>query len=235
MLIVIDPGHGGTENKNVGYSGKYREHVGNLEYCLKLAKYIKMNGMDCILTRDEDTNVSITERSEVAVNNKADVFISIHSDAGEENAKGSTVFYSVNHPTDKNIAISLAKTISESYNTKYSVRTRPSENRAGRDYYGVIDRTANDSLYKVPYVFLIERAFHSNKDEELLLLDKTVSDRSAKALADKLKDIFNMHWGQKYWNWLNENGVEIHDTRFNDPITRAEVFALIARSRGCKL
>ena len=42
------------------------------------------------------------------------------------------------------------------------------------------------------------------------------------------------HWAEKYWKFLNENGVIVHDKRFDDKITRAEVMTLLARIKGIK-
>lgn len=37
------------------------------------------------------------------------------------------------------------------------------------------------------------------------------------------------HWAKPYYEQLNEMGIKIHEKRFNDPITRGEVLALICR------
>ncbi|PNT94136.1 peptidoglycan recognition protein family protein [Clostridium thermosuccinogenes] len=42
------------------------------------------------------------------------------------------------------------------------------------------------------------------------------------------------HWAEKYWNYLNDIGVKIYDKRYDDAMTRGEVFALLARIKGFK-
>ena len=42
------------------------------------------------------------------------------------------------------------------------------------------------------------------------------------------------HWAEKYYDYLLSKGIVIHETRFDDPITRGEVFALMARLMGYK-
>lgn len=44
----------------------------------------------------------------------------------------------------------------------------------------------------------------------------------------------NQHWAQKYFDFLNTNGVKVYETRFDEEITRGEIFALIARLKGYK-
>jgi len=199
MLIVLDAGHGGSDNSNKGYSGKYYEHIGNLEYTLKLEKYLKNKGFSVILTRNKDIGVSLSDRARIAINSKADIFISIHSDAASSiTAGGTSIFYSINRPNDKAIAERLGKCVANSYGVNFrGAYTRASTSRKGFDYYTVIDVAANykklmgnNSLYEVPHVFLLERCFHSNPAEEKLLLNETISDKSAKSLAEALYNIF---------------------------------------------
>lgn len=40
---------------------------------------------------------------------------------------------------------------------------------------------------------------------------------------------YKEHWAEQHWGWLNDNGLEIHEKRFDDYITRGEVFALLHR------
>jgi C1A family cysteine protease len=42
------------------------------------------------------------------------------------------------------------------------------------------------------------------------------------------------HWAEKYFYYLNKEGIIIHDKRFDEPITRGEVMALLARMKGYK-
>jgi len=199
MVIVLDAGHGGGDRSNIGYSGKYYEHIGNLEYTLKLEKHLKNKGFKVILTRDKDIGISLSDRSRIAINNKADIFISIHSDAASSSSAGGTsIFYSINRQNDKTIAERLGKCVAASYGVNFrGAYTKASTTRIGFDYYTVIDVAANykklmgnNSLYEVPHVFLLERCFHSNPNEEKLLLDESISEKSAKALSEELYNIF---------------------------------------------
>jgi N-acetylmuramoyl-L-alanine amidase len=54
----------------------------------------------------------------------------------------------------------------------------------------------------------------------------------AKLFADLSKP--KEHWAEKYWRYLNDNGIKIHEQRFDDKITRAEAFTLLAKIKGCK-
>ena len=49
-----------------------------------------------------------------------------------------------------------------------------------------------------------------------------------------LTDEIVTHWAEKYWNYLNENGVKIYEKNYDAKITRGETFALLARYLGYK-
>ena len=199
--IVIDCGHDAiANNSNVGYSKVYKEHLGNWEYGLKLKKYLEQYKFKVILTRLTNTPLSLSSRARIAIYNKADIFLSIHSDANSVlTVGGTTIFYSVNRPEDKIIADRIGKIIANSYGVKFrGSQIRESATRKGFDYYTILDVASNykkiitSADFEVPHNFLIERCFHSNKAEEKLLLDENISDKSARELAKEFDSIFNV-------------------------------------------
>lgn len=94
--IVIDPGHGGKDSGTMGTKRFkiYEKHVA-LAVSLKLGKYISeaFPEIDVIYTRSSDVFLELNERTEIANNANADLFISIHCD-GFTNPKpsGASVF-----------------------------------------------------------------------------------------------------------------------------------------------
>ena len=94
--IVIDPGHGGKDSGTMGTKRFkiYEKHVA-LSVSLKLGKYISESfpEIDVIYTRSSDVFLELNERTEIANNANADLFISIHCD-GFTNPKpsGASVF-----------------------------------------------------------------------------------------------------------------------------------------------
>lgn len=79
--IVIDPGHGGDERGARGRDGAEEKAIAlRLAYRLKAALESAL-GVRVLLTRDADRAVRIDERTALANNNKADMFISLHANA----------------------------------------------------------------------------------------------------------------------------------------------------------
>jgi N-acetylmuramoyl-L-alanine amidase len=93
--IVLDPGHGGKDPGAVGRNiGAYEKNI-NLNVCLLLKTLLEKEiGVRVLLTRSEDIFVSLQERTEFANDNKADLFISIHTNASRDRgSRGVEIYY----------------------------------------------------------------------------------------------------------------------------------------------
>lgn len=92
--VVIDPGHGGSEDGARGSRGALEKDV-TLSVARRLKALVESRlGIRALLTRDGDTTVGPDERAAFANNNKADVFVSIHVNASmRKEVKGAGVFY----------------------------------------------------------------------------------------------------------------------------------------------
>lgn len=90
MLVVLDAGHGGHDPGAVGNGFTEKERA------LTLTKYVdaelKNIGIRTLLTRDNDTFVSLSGRANVANRNKATVFVSFHLNAATPSAGGYESF-----------------------------------------------------------------------------------------------------------------------------------------------
>jgi N-acetylmuramoyl-L-alanine amidase len=92
--VAIDPGHGGEDQGVVGERGTKEKDV-TLAVARRLKTAIEARlGIRVLLTRDEDRNVPVDERTSVANNNKADVFVSLHAGASlRPRTAGGSIFY----------------------------------------------------------------------------------------------------------------------------------------------
>jgi N-acetylmuramoyl-L-alanine amidase len=92
-LVVIDPGHGGDNFGSIGPSG-YMEKEFNLEVSRRLKKGLEREGIEAILTRNEDAFVDLETRTEVANSVGADLFISMHANGYRDaEANGFEVYF----------------------------------------------------------------------------------------------------------------------------------------------
>jgi N-acetylmuramoyl-L-alanine amidase len=83
--VVLDPGHGGRDVGAFG-AGGVREKDVTLDVAHRVAPILAAQGIQVVLTRDDDTFVSLEERTARANAFAADLFVSIHCNASESRA-----------------------------------------------------------------------------------------------------------------------------------------------------
>ena len=101
--IVIDPGHGGKDTGAIGCNGLYEKDV-VLDIGLKLRDIIKKNyACKVVMTRNKDVFIDLDARPGIAVQNDADLFISIHANASKSPSAHGIETYLLNLTKDRNI------------------------------------------------------------------------------------------------------------------------------------
>ncbi len=99
--VVIDPGHGGKDTGTIGSSG-LREKDLVLAVALKLRDLLSERlGVEVILTRQDDRFVPLEERTAIANQKGADLFISIHANASRNRKASGVETYVLDFATDE--------------------------------------------------------------------------------------------------------------------------------------
>jgi N-acetylmuramoyl-L-alanine amidase len=98
--IVIDAGHGGHDTGTIGPHGLMEKDL-CLDVALKLGKEIeeKLPGADVIYTRKDDTFIPLEQRTAIANEAKADLFISVHANSSHDQAARGIETYYLNFAT----------------------------------------------------------------------------------------------------------------------------------------
>ena len=93
IVVCLDPGHGGHDPGAIGAQGTREKDV-VLDVGLSLAQLIRSApGMRLVMTRNTDCYVPLMDRMHLGLEQRADLFVSIHADAFPERAvRGSTVW-----------------------------------------------------------------------------------------------------------------------------------------------
>lgn len=103
MRIVVDPGHGGKDPGAV--RSRMREKDWNLAVGRELAALLKKAGFEVKMTRENDTFIALSDRSKISNNFKADLFVSVHTNASKNSsAHGFQVYFRSEKATDKEAA-----------------------------------------------------------------------------------------------------------------------------------
>jgi N-acetylmuramoyl-L-alanine amidase len=92
--IVIDPGHGGHDTGTIGPTGLREKDL-----VLDLGKRLKVlleekTGAEVVMTRSDDTFIPLEERTAIANEKGADLFVSVHANASRNRrARGIETYY----------------------------------------------------------------------------------------------------------------------------------------------
>lgn len=124
FVVVIDAGHGGHDPGAIGRTSKEKDI--NLNVALKLGKQIRANCPDVrvIYTRDRDVFIPLDRRAEIANDAKADLFISIHTNALAKNrtAKGASTWTLGLAKSDANLEVAKRENSVILYESDYKTR-----------------------------------------------------------------------------------------------------------------
>ncbi|EAR23229.1 N-acetylmuramoyl-L-alanine amidase [Nitrococcus mobilis] len=110
LVVAIDAGHGGVDPGAIGQRGTFEKTI-TLAIAQKLAELISArSGMRAVLTRESDDYVGLRERTRLARQAHADLFISIHADSiGDSRARGASVYVLSPHGASTEAARLLAQ------------------------------------------------------------------------------------------------------------------------------
>ena len=124
FVVVIDAGHGGHDPGAIGKISKEKNI--NLNVALKVGNLIKRNCDDVkvIYTRSKDIFIPLDRRAEIANNAKADLFISIHTNALANNrtAKGASTWTLGLAKSDANLEVAKRENSVILYESDYKTR-----------------------------------------------------------------------------------------------------------------
>ncbi len=216
--IVIDPGHGGFDTGTIGPSGLEEKNI-VLDIGLRLRKLIEtQTNSEVFMTRSTDKFIPLEERTAIANEDGADLFISIHANASRDHRVRGIETYFLNFTSDPE-ALRLAArenaTSQESVHQlqnlikKIALNNKIEESQElARDIqtvlYKRISRASrgihNRGVRKAPFVVLIganmpsiltEISFLSNPHSEHLLRSPAYREQIAKALFNGVENYIN--------------------------------------------
>ncbi|SDI21564.1 N-acetylmuramoyl-L-alanine amidase [Desulfosporosinus hippei DSM 8344] len=190
-VIVIDPGHGGAD-PGAQNSGLKEKDI-NLDISLRLGKVLESKGCKVILTRETDKDyflpgfvkgrmakrAELNQRIQIASENNADLFISIHANSfPQRNSYGMETYYHLKSSSGK----ALAEVIHEQLN-----QVQPDNKRRAKagDYY-LINQAEMPSV-------IVEVGFISNARERKLLSSDDYRNQVANAIGTGVEKYFDAY------------------------------------------
>jgi N-acetylmuramoyl-L-alanine amidase len=206
--VVVDPGHGGSDTGTIGPNGLMEKDL-VLDVARRLGALIEERlGAEVAYTRSEDVSVPLEERTALANQKNADLFLSIHANSGVASAAGSETYY-LNFTTSRSAMDVAARENSSSQRSihelqglieKIALKDKVDESRefAAKVQTSLVRELARANsasrdrgVRKAPFLVLIgasmpsvlsEIAFLSNAREERLLKREDYRQRIAEGL-----------------------------------------------------
>jgi N-acetylmuramoyl-L-alanine amidase len=206
--IAIDPGHGGHD-PGAKIRGLTEADL-VLDVALRLEKLLtKQEGVEVVLTRRENTFLSLEERTAIANQSGADLFLSIHANASDIPTAGGIETYFLNFAQNKETEAIAARENAGSSKSMHElpdiVRTIALSNKLdeSRDFARIVQASLYDRLRKTnkqvknlgvkqaPFMVLIgatmpsilsEIAFMTNRQEATLIKTEKYRQQIAEAL-----------------------------------------------------
>lgn len=176
-IIIIDAGHGGTDPGSVKQG--IQEKDINLQIALQLQKRLEAKGYKVVMTRDDDTAISLKNRAKLANQAKGDLLISIHQNSFRDaSVHGIEVFYT---PGKETYDDRLANCIQEAL-----ISYTQAKDRHVREITNLlIIRESNMSAC------LIESAYLSNDTERELIQTKDYQDKVVTGIIEGIENFLN--------------------------------------------
>ena len=157
FTLVIDPGHGGHDSGAVGAMSKEKNI--NLNVALAFGRLVETNCPDVnvIYTRKTDVFIPLGERANIANRNKADLFISVHTNALPKGrvARGFEVYTLGMHRAADNLAVAKRENSVISLEKDYRQRYQGFDPNSSESYIMfefIQDRNMSKSVELAKYI-----------------------------------------------------------------------------------
>jgi N-acetylmuramoyl-L-alanine amidase len=207
--IVIDPGHGGHDTGTVGPSGLQEKHL-VLDIALKLKTLVEAKlGSEVLLTREDDTFIPLEERTAMANQSQADLFLSIHANSSRSRRVSGVETFFLDFASSAEAEETAARENSSAQKTIFELQdlvqkiTLKEKVDESRELAQIVQKSVTSQLQKAhsqtrdrgvkqaPFIVLIganmpsilsEVSFVSNPSDEKLLKSSSYRQKLAEAL-----------------------------------------------------
>ena len=191
-VIVIDPGHGGsaaTDSYRQGPTGEREEWI-DLRVGILLKSLLEEKGAKVLLTRSEDVTFPLAARSSMAVDNKADFFVSIHHNATADPAVNFPIIYFHGLASENIASVEFSKHLAKNLR-KYMYKSKTHVSIVS-DFtiFSGVGASVLRGTYGIPGV-LAEASFFTNAPEESRLKEKEHNLAEAMAFARAIEKFFS--------------------------------------------
>lgn len=191
-VICVDAGHGGTaltDSYRVGPGGEREEWI-NLRVAKILEKKLLQKGAKVLMTRTADDTIALWRRAKIAVDNKADLFVSIHHNATADANVNFPIIYFHGNASENLAGVALGKELATTITKHLFEGNSPVSVVSDFTIFPKAGAQVLRGTYGIPAV-LAEAAFFSNPTEEQKLKQEDYNEKEAQAYTEALEAFFS--------------------------------------------
>ncbi len=186
-IVVLDPGHGGTDpgTKNGGYNESDINYSILYTHAKQFFNASTEEYVKAYWTRTTDTYISLQERSAFAASVGADLFVSLHMNSSTSSAaNGTEIFYSILNNTLTVNGLNSAS-IARIFQNNIVTNMKTTDRGVKKANYYVIKNNS------VPAI-LIELGFLSNSADRAMITDNNLQIKAANIIYNSVLSVFNI-------------------------------------------
>lgn len=182
LIVVLDPGHGGKAPGAVYQS--FKEKDINFQIANTTKDTLEAAGIQVIMTRNGDYDLSLADRGQIGIDKKADLFISIHcnSSGKENNGTGIETYYHMNSTFSKYFGILFHTNVIK--NNSLLNRKVKSDSTLYDSGLGVLRKSDSGNVPSI----LFEAGFINNSTDRKLLTSNEYQQKIANDFLTAIKD-----------------------------------------------
>ncbi|CAN5225772.1 hypothetical protein BH23BAC1_BH23BAC1_38280 [soil metagenome] len=190
-IIALDAGHGGTSQTDfyrVGPAGEREEWI-NLRVALMLRDLLENRGAKVIMTRIDDSDMGLEDRARLAIEHKADVFISIHHNATADREVNFPIIYFHGNASENTASVLLARQVGRQLSNHLFAGDNLISIVSDHCIFPSGGTSVLRNTYGIPGI-IGEASFFTNPDEEQRLKDENYNRQEAQAYLEALELYF---------------------------------------------
>lgn len=189
--ICLDAGHGGTAQTDLfraGPTGEREEWI-NLRVAVLLQKMLEEKGAKVVMTRTIDDTISLSRRAEIAKENNADLFLSLHHNATADPRVNFPIIYFHGNASENKASVILGKGIGKALREILYQGSTPVSIVSDHVIFSQSGTGVLRGTYGIPGV-IAEASFFTNPKEEERLRQTEHNQREAQAYLAALENYF---------------------------------------------
>lgn len=178
MIVCLDAGHGGSDSGATSADGKRLEKDDNLALTLKVKDNLEKMGVTVVMTREDDSDITLKERCRLANKKHCDIFVALHRNSSATGTGIEAWISRIEKNGEKKTAKKLVDSLCDITELNNRGVKRGYRDLSANNYYINANTDMPSILLEVGFITsdTDNKAFDDNLDENALAIAKVIYD-----------------------------------------------------------